>query len=366
MEANGRKLKVADLKEVYVVPGSFLSETKGLSQFTESVTVVNHTSAKILKKSRTGLVIPLSKDVSRARPRGVILIKVIWNFCEDDADQVISQVNFLGGNGNHIAACIQEAFKNHSPYNATGRYYSATMTAEIDLKELKMAGGAMYLSDFDILLTLGEGEPSKVQHPFSPAERVRKGIAADLPGIGDETFIMAIKAVDNSDRCRNQPDRYINLGDEVFHIPVEKDPSMLDGVHVTTRQPASKKNVEPGPLVDTIHMSFEDADAKFGLFTDIQSAKTRGDWRELYKRQLEDKQFAYKNNEFDRKEDLEQLGHRNTKEKDDMTRRRTESESQREEAKSFGEWFKIACGIVVTALTAVIAISKMAPPMKPA
>jgi len=158
---------------------------------------------------------------------------------------------------------------------------TATVEYVINEQQLDDAGGRVYLTDLDLMLEWkGQGKP--VKHPFSYAEREKKTLESILPSYTTSSYALMIKAVDNTNRD-HYSHRYINIGGEVFQIPVERDMAYVTGIHVTTCRAVTDRGVQDEKGLETKYYTYEDADKKFNLHRTVEDAKYGGPIEEASK-----------------------------------------------------------------------------------
>lgn len=156
-------------------------------------------------------------------------------------------------------------------YSKTHVTLEASVEYVIYHRDLADAGGRCYMPDLDLLVEwLSE---KGAEHPFALSQRNRATMEAIVPGVSDQTFIMMLKAVDNSS-VSQRSDRYVNIGGEIYAVPVERDLSYPTGVHLVTRMPV----VDGRRCSDTLHRSysFEEADKVFSLQRTVEDARNGG------------------------------------------------------------------------------------------
>lgn len=167
-------------------------------------------------------------------------------------------------------------------YNNNNTRLEASVEYVIYHRDLMDAGGRCYMPDLDLLVEWFSDRGA--DHPFCRSQRNRAVMEAIVPGVSDVTFIMMLKAVDNQPGSQ-RAHRYINVGGQIYHIPVERDTSYPSGVHLVTRTPVGE-----GPQCsDTIHRSFtfEEADTTFSLHRTVEDAKNGGPVEAMAKNMVE-------------------------------------------------------------------------------
>lgn len=156
-------------------------------------------------------------------------------------------------------------------YNKTHLMLQASVEYVLHHRDLSDAGGRCYMPDLDILVEwqAERGHP----HPFSKVQRSRATMEAIVPGVDEETFVLMIKAVDNS-QYSQRADRYVNIGNKVFRIPVERDLNYQSGVHLVTRRPVNDDNGHD--RIAHFQYNFEEADKVLSLHRTVEDAINGG------------------------------------------------------------------------------------------
>lgn len=167
-------------------------------------------------------------------------------------------------------------------YNTKNQTLEASVEYVIYYQDLINAGGRCYMPDLDILIEWVSDKGA--QHPFCKSQRNKAVINAIAPGVSDSTFVLMIKAVDNSP-LGTRSNRYINIGGEVYPVPVERDPNYPTGVHLVSKCP-----IRDGiHYTDTLHrtLSFDEADKMFSLHLTVEDAANGGPVEAMAKNMVE-------------------------------------------------------------------------------
>lgn len=229
----------------------------------------------------------------------------------------------------------------------TSTVVSATVEYMLDEDQLMQQGGRVYLTDVDVMLDrVGSRQ---VPHPFSRDMQNRSALQALLPKAGPNTFAFMLKAVDNSS-YKHFSDRYINLGGQVYQIPVEADESLTTGIHVIARVPVTKENLDNEGALRSTRMDFEQADELFHLHTTVERAELGGPPSEMLKERL---------NERLANQRLEELNIKERSTKDELELQRLRNSTARNRAvldheqstvRNVLEWVKVGSTIFATTL----------------
>lgn len=358
MDNCGRRFSILDHCRVKTASVATLSG-HGNDAFIVTQRHLNFTSHNINIKTRLGMNVmlkPTSNDIYNER----IEVQIDWQMSGDTfkrAEQDLCDKNL---NPDTLTGMILRAVDDRHPRNHKYNQVSAVVIVTVSFKDLVNAGGVIYLEELDLLISIGEPQNDRIDHPFSPNERLRAGLAASIPHLGKETFLMSVKAVDNNP-IKKHHDRFLLIGDEVHHIPIEVDPSLDTGVYITTRLTADRKIEKGGQRVEMQFLTYEDADKRFGFATSIETAKSGGNWEGVYKDAFTRKQWEQKLREqelrdraLDREEEINDTKHR-------YYRERSQDDYKREEVKNFGDWMRII-GVTITAVCTFAGIlAKMKP-----
>lgn len=347
-------------------------DISGRENATFTIRYVNASSRTIAVKSRMGLhsIIPAKKYTQGGE---YIDVYLEWKMSKDSYRA--SYQDFLD---RHIApmglaAEIIKAFENRLNSWTHGNVINTLQIhLEIKMNDIIAAGGNVYLEELDLMITVQPAAEKYIEHPFSNLNRLRYGLAADLPHLGDETLLFSIKAVDNS-TLRNRHDRFILLGESVHHIPIERDENLPDGIHVTSRRPAIVKNATgKGTYIHTEFMSFKDADIRYNLADTIEKAQAGISQQEMRKEEISKRAHEQKIKELDRGGEKSETEYEYAKEKIDSerlyAREREEwarwkhrDDNVKEQTRNLGDWIRLVGGIVTSSFTLITMVAKMKP-----
>jgi len=163
-------------------------------------------------------------------------------------------------------------------YNNTHACLSASVEYVIYYRDICDAAGRCYMPDVDLLIEwLAE---HGALHPFDKIKRDEATLREIAPGAGEATFVFMIKAVDNSHQV-HRATRYVNLGGDIFMIPIERDLKYTTGIHVVSRAPI-KDGCAVSDIVPAAY-TFEEADVKFGLHRSVEDAVNGGPMTDMAK-----------------------------------------------------------------------------------
>lgn len=360
MDNFGRRFSVLDKCRVTTASVATSMGEHGVDQFTVTQRHFNHTSHLINIKTRLGVNTTLAPSRNAIRNER-IEIQLDWVMSGDSFRRCERELTDKNIKPDTLMGMVMRAVDNRSPRNSRHNQTSAVVIIEISFQDLMEAGGTVYLEELDLMICIGEVKNAAIEHPFSANERLRVGLAASIPHLGRETFLMSIKAVDNQP-LRQRQDRFILIGDEVHHIPIEMDHTLHDGVHITMRHTAAAKNdLGWNEQVQTQHLSFDEADKRFGLADSIDKARAGGNQEAVYKEKIAQRQFEQrvweqdqKDKLLEREERLADIRHRQAQEK-------SHEDLKREEIKTFGDWMRITGATIAAFITLASVFAKMKP-----
>jgi hypothetical protein len=337
-----------------------------------NIRYVNACSRAISVKSRMG-VNSIIAPKQYTKGGEYIDVYLEWRMSKDSFKA--TYLDFLDRHHNPtgLASEIICAFRDRvNSYSHGALVSSLSIHIEIHLNDIVDAGGTIYMEDMDITICLEPERQKYEEHPFSQFNRMKYGIAADLPHVSDNTLLFSIKAVDNS-LLRNRHDRFMMMGNVVHHIPIERDTSLKDGIHVTTRRPALVKNASgEGTYLHTEYLTFEEADIKYNLADSIEKAQAGVSWNEIRKEELNKILHDRKLEELNRATDKADKEHINYKErvewersqqqhKDRAAESRQREEVTKDHTRNFGDWIRLISGIVASSFTLITMVAKMKP-----
>lgn len=236
---------------------------------------------------------------------------------------------------------------------------SATVEYMLSEQQIDTLGGRVYMTDQDIVVEWHDPIVQIVTHPFSQGEIEKKSLEAVFTGCGQDSFVMLFRAIDNSGQLFS--DRYINIGGQVFKVPIEQDESLESGVYVTTRRSmAENRDEAPHELVSHF-MTFEQADRILHLHKTVEDAKNGGPVTQIAKDHLNAHAASQKLEEakirqqqLRMEEELQKIRHEREKEK--LAR-----EEKHSLQKIVLEWIKTAATLISAGLGLYAAFRKVVP-----
>ena len=239
-------------------------------------------------------------------------------------------------------------------YNSTYSSLAASVEYVIYFRDIQDAGGRCYMPDVDLLVEWLADHGAV--HPFDKIKRDEATLQSIAPGVGEATFVFMIKAVDNAHQVQRTT-RYINLGGDIFMIPIERDLKYQTGVHIVSRMP-----VKDGEAVsDVIHRSFtfEEADVKLGLHRNVEDAITGGPLNEMAKTIMEREttvkkveEVRLRSEQLDADTQLQRLRNEGA-----LTKAQQDKEAAAR--RNYVEWAKTAVALLGAAITIYGILSKL-------
>lgn len=237
-------------------------------------TITNLTGRSVYVKDRLGTLVEIKQG--RGKVEGVICIEVVWNAGQEQIRTLMAQYERYGAINEFCRNAAEALYMFlRNPSNS-----SPSMRIFIDEELLRSRNDAIYQPDLDILLMFVTRIES--EHPDSPLNRHERGADQSVKLInncGAEALIYAIEAVDNSIHPRYK-DKYLYIGDQVYHVPVKHKPGSSDCGFIITRNRSADEinnNTEPGKRYIRELMSFSDAAKKFGVADTVDEARAMGD-----------------------------------------------------------------------------------------
>jgi hypothetical protein len=337
----------------------------GIDQAEVTYRWVNNTSREVRIKSRLGVNSILKPDLKQ-RGDEYVDVFIVWRMTEEAFRATYIDLQDRHTVPDETTQKIINAFylaKDSSPFQ--GLVYSLTVQMEFHMSDILAAGGSVYVEDLDVTICFAGEQQKFAEHPFSKNSRAKASLAQELPSMGNETFVMSIRAIDNG-ALRNRHDRFMMVGSEVYHIPIERDPDMLDGIHVTRRRTATVKNMGGlGHSIEHEHLTFEEADKKYCLFETIEQAKAGVSQAEMRKEEMSSQAYERTRERADREHEQwrekMQYEQQQSRDKEERQRYRANEEEVKENTRNFGDWIKLTTGIISSAFALVTTLLKLKP-----
>lgn len=165
-------------------------------------------------------------------------------------------------------------------YNSPG---ALGVEHRITAEEILARGGNVYAANLDLVLSTEEDPLAVAEHLYSVVASRQQLIEADESINSKDSFGYSVRIVDKNGSFGP---RFINVNGKVYKVPVSHDRSLQDGVYVTSSGEISGDYDYSVPGVK--RYSFEEAEAKVGLYKNHNDALVYGDVIEMEKRKLEE------------------------------------------------------------------------------
>lgn len=158
----------------------------------------------------------------------------------------------------------------------------AEITYDVTREEIQEKGGSLYLKNLDVVLSVLQGDLVPL-HPYSEVG-IRNRLVAENDSINNVgSFGYALQIVDNASVFG---DRYININNQIYKVPVMRDPERPDGVYRVS-SPSVKGDYALAPP-ESLYFRFDEVDAaNLGLWRTYEEALTLGDVLAAKKQELE-------------------------------------------------------------------------------
>lgn len=149
----------------------------------------------------------------------------------------------------------------------------------LTLKELRGAGGRLYLEDLDVVVSLAESTVTD-HHPYSRSA-IEEYMALRWTDEASFTFRMYI--VDND---RKLSSRYFNFNGKIYRIPLIYKEGVKDGVYVIHPPEVTSGLAALGSVrYDATYLTLTEAEEQFALYKSIADAETFGFSKEALARE---------------------------------------------------------------------------------
>lgn len=236
--------------------------------------VTNLTERSIYVKDRTGITVEI--PAGRSKVEGVICIEITWNAGREQLRSLMQQYEKYTA----INEFCRNAAEAIYAYLRDTHNSSPSMRIFIDEDVLLKRNGAIYQPDLDLMLLFASR--LEAEHPESPMARFQRGADPAVKMIqscGADALIYAFEAIDNAPH-RQHRDKYVYIGKQVYHVPVQHSPGHPEcGLIVTRSRSADEVNAGSEPDRKYIRelVSFGDAVKQYGLADTVEEARALGD-----------------------------------------------------------------------------------------
>lgn len=319
------------------------SHAQGRTESSVQISYFNHTDRAIAITERDGNVNILHPTGRTSTDEIIVCIKRVMS--RDVMERSLETLK-QDSRGDDIERDQWVKAFEAALYNKNNLTLEASVEYVIYHRDLADAGGRCYMPDLDLLVEWLSDRGAS--HPFCLAQRNRSTMQSIVPEVSDTTFMMMIKAVDNSSVSRRYT-RYVNIGGEVYQIPVERDLNYQTGVYLVTRRPVTDGEV----LAETYHKSFtfEEADKVFSLQRSVEDALTGGPIEamaramvELHTATRKVEEVKLRGDQLEQDEKLQRL-------RNDGAIAKAEQEKDTFSKRNYVEWAKTIAGVLGAIVT---------------
>ena len=240
----------------------------GASPIEFRTTFINNTNLPITVEWRSGLKVTLPPTPSFDCRKLIVRIEVtVHHSVKLDIQRLLSSVD---EQSTPELKAMKEAFVR----TALGNKYGGAvfiLDYPVEVDTLRKAGGSIYYHEVDTVVSLLSYHDCP-SHPYGEAGRNIQLVEAHSELFGDQSFNYAVELVDNTGKYG---DRFLNIGNKVYHVHAKQDSTRRDGIYIITHTPVdssvdlSEKEVQ--------HYPFEGAEDKLGLFRSAEEALNLGD-----------------------------------------------------------------------------------------
>lgn len=364
MESNRRQISILDHCKVKAV--SLNSDIEhGISSTDFRMRCFNYTYTGIWHKTRLGVntyLEPMANRTEYVRER--LDVELEWRVPIKGLQGITDEIRDNITGGGILVRKIMDEFDHQRRMVRNGNgmgYVTVTLLVSFPAAVLDELGGSVYLYELDLQLVVQQRQRDRIDHPYGPNETMKRAFMGLVPHLSNDTLVFSLKAVDNS-RTSARADRFINLGGEVYQVPIERDERMTDGVHLLCRNPVRMIN-DGTASKDVWQKSFgyDEADKIFHLYRTPEDALHDGDREAI----LKQKQLAVKLEDADLKRQQLLDDHRRTMDdrthRDEVLSRRHREEQVKEHSKNLGDWIKLVGMFVTTTVGLLTALHKLKP-----
>lgn len=259
---------------------------------------------------RNGLTFTVPANPGRLRYSPNFTVQVRYDVARDvniDVGRILDDVDETDS--------LEKQLLKRATENATDNPYAPRSAFALDfnvtLEEVKRCGGALYLEELDIVISLCQGGYVPIHPAGSASMRMTERGMSRQPSEG---FLLEITINDPHDQIGP---RYMNLGGTVYKLPVIKDMTQKTGYYVV-----QSRDVETGYDAaehETKFLSHDEFSGLFNVYSSQVDAETLGDPAGIRDREVKEREHAAKMEKLEREEKLrnvqsqfEELKHSNS------------------------------------------------------
>lgn len=247
-----------------------------------------------------------------------------------------------------------EAALHDSSNSNSNRMHRASVEYVITYQDIQDAGGRCYMPDVDLLVEWVAD--AGATHPFDKVKRDEAMVSSIAPGVGEGTFVFMLKAVDNAPHSQRAT-RYINLGGEIFSIPIERDLNYPTGVHLVCRTPIQEGEIRREII--NREYSFEEADSKWSLHRTVEDAINGGPIDQMAKSIIEREttmrkvgEAKLRTEQLDADAEIQRL-------RNEGNMAKAQQDKEAADRRNYVEWAKAGVALLGAAITVYGILSKL-------
>lgn len=230
--------------------------------FTVEYAYYNYTGSPVILSLRNGLRLELKSEDSLTSSG--FTVKVIYKFSKHTAERLCTYLANRDCTTDDPMYSFKEGLLTR-PYKQGNRFI-VVVDYQIAKREFGMQGGAIYISDSDILLTMTDSIEKAYPHPYSEEHtRLQHGSETN-----SASFVYKLDLVDNHQSVSG---KYANINGEVFRVSPIKDPTRPDGLYKYSRKAHEQNN--PDALSYETFYSFADI-KQAGVYDTVDEAEYAG------------------------------------------------------------------------------------------
>lgn len=286
--------------------GYFNIEQEYFNGLSKPVTVVD----------RNGMQVTIPPGFNPAHRDFVIRLKVTFG-----RDVKVNIDRLLSGTSVSAKALAETIQEGSVQFRHGERRHS--MDYHITLEDIESRGGSIYLSNLDRVVSTLHGHLIPL-HPHSEAA-IRNRLVEEDPTVNEvDSFGYSLRIVDSQGLYG---DRYVNINNQVYKVPISRSAAMPDGVYLTSSGPVTGDYNLVKPI--SKRYGFEEADVELRLYRTAEEARTLGDV--LSEKEKELKQLAVEIKEREQRLKEEKLSREHEFEllKQRLDQERAEEDAQR-------------------------------------
>lgn len=282
------------------------------------VSYINKSYCDVTVAMRSGFSFTIPASDDRFGEKFIIRMELALSpWVRIDVEKLLGQIR---EDSNSELAAMKQSIELQSSKSRHGGTL-ITVDYPVTIEELKKYGGALYYSEIDQVVALGNSDNVPL-HPYS--EKGRSMYSEDVHGSRSVGFVYNLEIIDNSGRLGI---RYVNINGNIYPLQPKADYGRRDGIYVRT---AGHLDEYGNPSSSMRRVSFETAANDLGIFNSYEDAETLGDpdrshTRELAAEQRETQRLKVELSRHQHERELDKLQR-------DEERQRNEDERARQAA----------------------------------